>query len=226
MHDGGVVLASELAADFGEAGFGHLLGEVHCDLARDYDLARVVLLLEFGDAHAKVLGYGALDGLDGDLADLGVDELLETLLGHDERTLDTVMGAPGDDADEGALELADVGADVGGDEESHVGGYGGVLGLRFTLEDCDFSLEIGWLDVGDEAPFEAAAETVFDVAEFFGGAVAGEDDLLGFFVKRIEGVEELLLHALFAGEELDVVDEEDVDGAELVAEAGHLVVAE
>jgi hypothetical protein len=45
-------------------------------------------------------------------------------------------------------------------------------------------------------------------------------------VQRVEGVEELLLHALLAGEELDVVDEQHVDGAELVAEAGHLVVAE
>ncbi len=45
-------------------------------------------------------------------------------------------------------------------------------------------------------------------------------------MEGVEGVEELLLGALLAGEELDVVDEEDVDVAELVAEAGHLVVAD
>ena len=45
-------------------------------------------------------------------------------------------------------------------------------------------------------------------------------------VQRVEGVEELLLRALLAGEELDVVDEQHVDVAELVAEAGHLVVAD
>jgi hypothetical protein len=45
-------------------------------------------------------------------------------------------------------------------------------------------------------------------------------------VQGVEGVEELFLGALLAGEELDVVDEQDVDGAVLVAEAGHLVVAD
>ena len=39
-------------------------------------------------------------------------------------------------------------------------------------------------------------------------------------------MEELLLGALLAGEELNVVDEQDVDVAELVAERGHLVVAD
>ncbi len=39
-------------------------------------------------------------------------------------------------------------------------------------------------------------------------------------------MEELLLRALLAGEKLNVVDQQDVDVAELVAEAGHLVVAD
>ncbi len=225
VHDGGVVLAAELAADLGQGGFGHLLGEVHGDLAGDDDLAGVVFLLELGDAHAELLRDGALDGLDGDLADLGVDELLEALLGDGERAFDAMMGAPGDDADEGAFELADVGADVGGDEERDVGGDDGVLGFSLALQDGDLGFEIGWLDVGDEAPLEARAEAVFDVAEFLGGAVGGEDDLLGVAVKGVEGVEELFLGFFLAGEELDVVDEEDVDGAVLVAEAGHLVEA-
>ena len=52
-----------------------------------------------------------------------------------------------------------------------------------------------------------------------------DDDLLHALVQSVEGVEELLLRALLAGEELDVVDEQDVDRAELVAEGRHLVVA-
>ena len=164
--------------------------------------------------------------LDGDLADLGVDELLEALLSDGEGAFNAVMAAPGDDADERAFELADVGADVGRDEEGDVGGQRGVLGLGFALEDGDLGFKVGWLDVGDEAPLEARAEAVFDVAELLGGAVGGEDDLLRFLVEGVEGVEELFLHALLAGEELHVVDEQDVDRAELVAEGGHFVVAE
>ena len=63
-------------------------------------------------------------------------------------------------------------------------------------------------------------------AQLFGRAVAGDDDLLHALVQRVEGVEELLLGALLAGEKLNVVDEQHVDVAELVAEAGHLVVAD
>ncbi len=139
--------------------------------------------------------------------------------------LDAMMGAPGDDADERAFEFADVGADVGGDKERDVGGDDGVLGVGLALQDGDLGFEVGGLDVGDEAPLEAGAETVFDVAELLGGPVGGEDDLLGVAVEGVEGVEELFLGFFLAGEELDVVDEEDVDGAVLVAEAGHLVEA-
>ncbi len=101
-----------------------------------------------------------------------------------------------------------------------------MLGFGLFLKDGDLGFEVGWLDVGDEAPLEAGAETVFEVGELLGGAVGGDDDLLHALVEGVEGVEELLLGALFAGEELDVVDEQDVDVAELVAEAGHLVVAD
>ena len=45
-------------------------------------------------------------------------------------------------------------------------------------------------------------------------------------MQRVEGVKELFLGALFLSEELDVVDQQDVDIAELVAKAGHLVVAQ
>jgi NADPH:quinone reductase-like Zn-dependent oxidoreductase len=48
VHHRGVVLVAELAADLRQAGFGHLLGQVHGDLPRHHDVARVVLLLQLG----------------------------------------------------------------------------------------------------------------------------------------------------------------------------------
>ena len=48
VHHRGVVLVAELAADLGQTGFGHLLGQVHGDLARHHHVARVVLLLQVG----------------------------------------------------------------------------------------------------------------------------------------------------------------------------------
>ena len=41
--------------------------------------------------------------------------------------------------------------------------------------------------------------------------VRGQDDLLAVLVDRVERVEELLLGPLLVGDELDVVDEEEVD---------------
>ena len=50
------------------------------------------------------------------------------------------------------------------------------------------------------------------------GAVAGEHDLVAAVEQGVEGVEELLLRALLAGEELDVVDEQHVRAAVAAAE--------
>ena len=43
-------------------------------------------------------------------------------------------------------------------------------------------------------------------------------------MKRIEGVKKLFLGALFAGEELNVIDQKQIDIAEALTEAGHAVM--
>ena len=55
-------------------------------------------------------------------------------------------------------------------------------------------------------------------------AVAGQDDLLLAVEQRVEGVEELFLGAVLAGEELDVVDQQRVDLLELALERVHRLV--
>ena len=88
-----------------------------------------------------------------------------------EGDLDAVHAAPGDEADERAFEFADVGAHVAGDEERDVDGQLCLLGLGLLLQDGDLGLEIGWLNVGDQAPLEARAQAVFEVGELFGRPV-------------------------------------------------------
>ena len=90
-------------------------------------------------------------------------------------------------------------------------GSGTASASAFFLQNRDLGLEIGRLDVGDQAPLEARAQTLFEPRNLVRRAVAGEDDLLLRVVERVEGVEELVLRAFLAGEELDVVDEQDVD---------------
>ena len=140
-----------------------MLGEVHGDLARHDNLARVVLLFQLCDSHAELLGYGALNRLDRDLAHLRVDELLQALLGDGERNLHAVHAAPGDEANQRTFQLTHVRPDVGGNEHRYVGGQRGLLALRFLLQDRDFGLKIGRLNVCDQAPLESRAQAVFEV---------------------------------------------------------------
>ena len=101
---------------------------------------------------------------------------------------------------------------------SDVIGQRALLGLR--PEDRDAGLEVRRRQVGDEPPLEAAAQPLLEGQDRLGRPVGGQDDLLAVLVDRVEGVEELLLRPLLVGDELDVVDEEEVDppvaGAEVV----------
>src|SRR5579862_2783081 len=95
-------------------------------------------------------------------------------------------------ANQGALEFADVRTNILGNEESYVGWERYTFLLRFLLQNGNFRLEIGWLDVGDQAPFEAAAQAIFEFRQLFRRAIAGDHDLLHRFVQSVEGVEKFL----------------------------------
>ena len=82
--------------------------------------------------------------------------------------------------------------------------------LRRTVEP---RAGVGRPDVGDQAGLEALAQPVLQRAHVARQAVGGEHELRAGAVERVEGVEELLLGARLALEELDVVDEQHVDVA-------------
>ena len=109
VDDGGVVLASEGLADLGEGGVGEGLDEVHRDLSRDGDGLGVVPGLEVRELDVVVVGDVLLDHLDRDGLLLGGEEIAEDLLGEGEVDVRPVRAGIGDQADEAALELADVG---------------------------------------------------------------------------------------------------------------------
>ena len=85
-----------------------------------------------------------------------------------------------------------------------------MLAQGLGAQDGQAGLEVGRVDLGDEAGEEAAAQPVLERLDRLGRPVRGQDDLLGGGLEVVVGVEELLLEALFALHELDVVDEEDV----------------
>src|SRR5207244_4157503 len=75
-----------------------------------------------------------------------------------------------------------------------------------------------WLDGDGESPAESRDEPLLDSGHLLGKAIARDRHLLVRLEKRIEGVEELLLGAGLADEELDVVDEEQIERAVIALE--------
>ena len=82
-----------------------------------------------------------------------------------------------------------------------------MVALCLVAQNGQSGFEIRWLDVGDEAPLEAATQALLQSGYRVGHAVAGDHDLLVGTVQRVERVEELFLQPFFAFHELDVVDE-------------------
>ena len=89
--------------------------------------------------------------------------------------------------------------------------------LHLLAQDRDARLEVRRLDVGDQPPLEPAAQPLLERRDVARRPVGRQHDLRAGLVQRVEGVEELLLEALLALEELDVVDEQDVVGAVAIA---------
>src|SRR6185312_2030731 len=153
-----------------------------------------------------------------DFAGLGVNKVLQHLLrvgqgyvGPDQRR---VRHQP----NERAFQLTDVGANVGGDVQSHVGREGDFFLVSLLLKDGDLSFQVWRLNVGDQSPFKAAAQAVFDFRQFLGRAVAGYDDLLHGLMQGVESMEEFFLGTLFLRQKLDVVNQQDVHATKTVAE--------
>ncbi len=99
-----------------------------------------------------------------------------------------------------------------------------LIALRLLLQNRNLGFQIGRLNVGDQSPLKARAEAIFDLGQFLRRTIAGDHDLTVGIVQRIEGVEELLLGALFSGKELNVIDQQHIYTAETIAETDHPVV--
>ena len=100
------------------------------------------------------------------------------------------------------------------------------LAAGLLAQDRDAGLEVGRLDVGDQAPLEAGPHPVLEAVQLLGRQVGRDHDLLVRVVQGVERVEELLHRLFLALQELDVVDEEHVDLAVAALERAGLALAD
>src|SRR5687768_3580620 len=214
VEHGRVIAPAQGLADPHERRLRLLTHQVHRDLAREDDLLVPRLSPQLVGRHAVVARDGLDDavGRERFLARV-VEDVLEHLLRELRRDRDRAERRVRDDPRERPLELADVRHDPLREEVDHWRRDRHRLCLGLRAEDRDPRLKVRRRDIGDESPFESRAKSVLKALDGLRRPVAREHDLLPLRVDRVERVEELLLRALFTGQELDVVDEEHVDAA-------------
>ncbi len=91
-----------------------------------------------------------------------------------------------------------------------------VFGLK--PENGDTSLQVGRLDIGDQPPFEARGQPLFEGRNSLGWAVTGNDNLPTCRVECVKCMEELFLCTFLASNELNVVHQQEVGVAVAFAE--------
>ena len=109
-----------------------------------------------------------------------------------------------------AFQLPDILLQMIGNILRHVVGQVQVEELRLPLHDGHAGLEIRRLNVGGQAPLKPGAQPLLQALDLLGRTIRRNDDLPPVVVQRVEGVEEFLLGALLARQELDIVDEQHV----------------
>src|SRR5258708_2128810 len=82
-----MMLSAELPPNLRQRSFGHVLRQIHRNLPRIDDCSRIILCLNLHQPQPELLGHHLLDGLDCDLARLGVDKVLQHLLRIRQRDL-------------------------------------------------------------------------------------------------------------------------------------------
>ena len=208
-----MIATAERRPDDGQRRLGLLADQVHGHLPRIDDVLVAPLALHLVDGDGVVVGHGLLNRLDAHGGDvLHGDDVAQDLLGCVECHRLPVDGSVREHPDERTLQLADVLLDAVGDERAHVVGDQTAVRTELRVENRQASLKVRWLDVRHETTLEAAAQAVFQRRDVLWRAVAAHHDLLLDLVQCVERMEKLFLRPVLAGEELNVVDEQDVDG--------------
>ena len=102
---------------------------------------------------------------------IGTQLVAKRLAGEFDRDRTVLERGVGEEFDDRPLELADVGADVVGDEVEHIIGDRllEMILFRLAAEDRDPMLEVGLTDIGDHPPGEAAREAGLELRDLRGG---------------------------------------------------------
>lgn len=217
MDDGSVIPAAKDFADFFEGEIGEVAAKIHGDLPGYGNFVGSARAGEVGNFEVKSKGDLFLNFLRGDgivLFGFFLKDVAEDLLGEgkvDDFVLFEFLQMA--EAVEGSFESSDVGLNGFGEE-------GGDFGVDFHLELLGLGLEnlepgvvVGAVDGRGQPGLKSCNEGSFELRNLGEGAVTGEEDLLAVCVDVVEEAIEFFLHGGVSGQELDVVNQEDVGTA-------------
>ena len=216
------MIALELLPDGLHAHAGHLADNVHRHLPRRAHIRIALLAADVRRHHIVGARDLVQDLLDRDRDRLAVvQRVLDRRRRYADARLDALQQIVGVQFLDCALQLADILLQVVRNVLGHVVRQVQIQQLGLALDDGNARFKIRRLDVGGQAPLKPGAQTLLQGFDLLRGAVRRDDDLAAIVVQRVEGVEKLLLRALLAGQELDVVDQKHVRLAVALAELLH-----
>ena len=201
----------------------HLADDVHSQISRGLDILGALHAQNILTAHAVPLGHG------GDDLVCGFAHRLRILLEHGNEgphqihiDLGTVQQMGGGDPLDDTLQLTDVGVKLFGDVGEHVVLDQEIHGLCLIFQNGQTELVVRLVDIHDQTLLKAGADPILQSDHFLGRTVGGKDDLLMIAVQSVEGMEKFLLGGFLTGDELDIVDEENIRLAVFFTESGVL----
>jgi len=124
---------------------------------------------------------------------------------------------------ESSFEFADVRIDVFCDKESDSFVQYISAQIGFLEKNGNPHLQLGRFDGNSQSPTETRYKAAVQTGDLFGKSIAGHDHLLVGIDQCVECVKEFFLGLLLSGKELDVVNQQDVEGMVVLFEFLKLV---
>src|SRR5262245_10411572 len=224
MQHRGVIAITEAAPDFGQRPRRQVLGQIHADLPWAHDRAVPALGQDVLLGDRVVPRDNAQDVLNLYAPRLDpLHQITDDGLGDIERDRSMHQLPSEIQAIDGTFQFtATLGQFVGQQLYHRIGDFKGrirgLLLLRPLLKDLEAQRRIERANLGDEPALQARAHAIVEALELRWGPGRSDHHLLAAIEQRIDDVLELLL-GLLPAHELEVVDQQHVDGAELVLES-------
>ena len=198
----------------------------HGYLTRMCDVCRATATVDVSHADVELLGYAPLNVSYGDVG--GVLFFLEKVVELHAGILDgrAFLGERGEgcQSHQSAFESADGACDVLGEVlKNFIADEGALPKAALLAQNGDAGFEVRHVERNGQSLFEAGCKAVIESGDFTRGAVGGENNLFAAGEKRVEGVEELFLRFAFLGEELNVINQQNVGFAVLATEVAQRV---